>query len=195
MPSHSYTCGFCGHPLASTLGWSARWMQGGTQYSFGKIYVCHHCSRPTFFDTRENKQTPGTSFGKPVQNVDKILSEIYEEARRATSAGCHTAAVLCCRKLLMHLAVAKGAKEGDSFKSYVEYLATKNHIPADCKPWVEQIKDIGNEANHEVKMMNKEDAENLVLFCEILLKILFEYPATARARNTSKGPVLAATGV
>ena len=91
----------------------------------------------------------------------------------------------------MHLAVAKGAKEGDSFKSYVEYLAAKNHVPSDCKPWVEQIKDIGNEANHEVKMMKKEDAENLVLFCEMLLKILFEYPATARARNIGKTAAVA----
>ena len=191
MHSHSYTCGFCGFPLASALGWSARWIEQGTAHSFGNIYVCHHCARPTFFDTRANKQTPGTPFGKSVQITDKILSEIYEEARVATSAGCYTAAVLCCRKLLMHLAFAKGAEEGDSFKSYVEYLATKNHIPSDCRPWVEQIKDIGNEANHEVKMMKKEDAENLVLFCEMLLKILFEYPATARARNTPKTPVAA----
>jgi hypothetical protein len=93
----------------------------------------------------------------------------------------------------MHLAVAKGAKEGESFKSYVEYLSAKNHVPSDCKPWVEQIKDIGNEANHEVKMMKQEDAENLVLFCEMLLKILFAYPATAQARKGIKQTAIATT--
>jgi hypothetical protein len=195
--SHKYTCGYCGRPLASEKGWQAtrnEQQRGGyVTVQKGSIYICHNCCRPTFFDYDTGKQTPGIPFGEPVNNIsDKPLLDIYEEARLATSAGCYTAAVLCCRKLLMHLAVAKGAKEGDSFKSYVEHLAAKNHIPADCKPWVEQIKDIGNEANHEVKMMKKEDAENLVLFCEMLLKILFEYPATARARIPNKIPELAA---
>ena len=166
-------------------------MQGGVHHSFGKIYVCHHCSRPTFFDTRENKQTPGTSFGKPVQNADKNLSEIYEEARRATSAGCFTAAVLCCRKLLMQLAVAKGAKEGETFKSYVEYLAAKNYVPPDCKLWVDQIRETGNEANHEIVLMKREDAEHLISFCEMLLKIFYEFPAVAKARVTPKATAAA----
>lgn len=134
-----------------------------------------------------NKQTPGFSFGEPVQNVaDKALSEIYEEARTATSAGCHTAAVLCCRKLLMHLAVAKGAKVGDTFKNYVDFLANGNHIPVACKSWVEQIRDTGNEANHEIKMMKREDAEDLISFCEMLLKITYEFPAVALARTTAR---------
>lgn len=83
----------------------------------------------------------------------------------------------------MHLAVVKGAKEGGTFRSYIEYLANNNHIPAACKPWVEQIKDAGNEANHEVKMMKQPDAEHLVQFCEMLLKIFYEFPAVAQIRN------------
>ena len=183
--SHKYTCGYCGLPLASEFGWNGlTFIQGAGTVCRGKIYVCHHCTRPTFFDQDNNTQTPGVSFGRSVQNVtDTALHEIYDEARKATSAGCYTASILCCRKLLMHLAVAKGAKEGESFKSYVEYLAVKGHITADSKPWVEQIKDIGNEANHEVKMMKQGDAENLVKFCEMLLITIFQYPAAAKARN------------
>ncbi|HEU5071956.1 MAG TPA: DUF4145 domain-containing protein [Verrucomicrobiae bacterium] len=187
LPSFSYVCGYCGNPLASALGWSASFVKGGSRHSFGRIYVCHHCSRPTFIDSSDGKQTPGFSFGEPVKNIsDKDLNAIYEEARTATSAGCYTAAVLCCRKLLMHLAVAKGAKEGDTFKRYVEYLADNHHVPPACKGWVEQIKDAGNEANHVVKMMNREDAEHLVSFCEMLLKIFYEFPAVALARNGGK---------
>ena len=178
--------------LASEKGWRAvlREVIAGTRsyhdVVYGRIYVCHQCNQPTFFD-RKNGQTPGVSFGNPVNNVsDKALQEIYEEARKATSAGCYTAAVLCCRKLLMHLAVAKGAKPNGTFKGYVEFLADNNHIPNDCKSWVDEIKDTGNEANHEVKMMKQEDAETLVSFCEMLLKIFYEFPAAAKSRNGKK---------
>ena len=191
--SHKYTCGYCGQPLSSENGWVATRHElnaSSRAYEhrvYGSIYVCHNCHRPTFFDSDTGKQTPGFAFGKPVQNIaDKALFEIYEEARVATSAGCYTAAVLCCRKLLMHLAVAKGANPGGTFKGYVEFLADNNHIPTDCKSWVDEIKDTGNEANHEVKMMKQEDAETLVSFCEMLLKIFYEFPAAAKSRNGKK---------
>ena len=191
QPSHKYKCGFCGFPLASEKGWRASRSEiVGNAYrdvEYGRIYVCHQCSRPTFFDAKTGQQTPGIAFGNSVQNIaDQAVREIYEEARKATSAGCYTAAVLCCRKLLMHMSVAKGAKPGGSFKGYVEFLADNNHIPTDCKSWVDEIKDTGNEANHEVKMMKQEDAETLVSFCEMLLKIFYEFPAAAKSRNGKK---------
>lgn len=180
--SHKYTCGYCGQPLASERGWHGSF----NGHVIARIDICHHCTRPTFFDY-DGRQYPGVSYGEAVNNVsDDSLNEIYEEARRASSAGCFTAAVLCCRKLLMHLAVAKGAKEGESFKSYVEYLAKNNYVPPDCKLWVDQIRDTGNEANHEIVLMKREDAEHLISFCEMLLKIFYEFPAVAKARNGSK---------
>lgn len=185
MKSRSFVCGFCGSPLASEDGWQGL-RQENVNLPRGAIYVCHHCTRPTFLE-EDGKQYPGVSYGESVKSISDVsLNEIYEEARKATSAGCFTAAVLCCRKLLMHLAVDKGAKPNGTFKSYVEYLAENNYVPPDCKPWVEQIKDTGNEANHELVMMKKQDAEDLISFCEMLLKILYEFPATAKARNGVK---------
>jgi hypothetical protein len=180
--SHKYTCGYCGQPLASERGWIAFHPTVGNPIAY--ISICHQCTRPTFFDV-DGKQYPGVSYGESVKNVDDaMLNAIYEEARRAISAGCDTAAVLCCRKLLMHLAVAKGAEKNDTFKNYVDFLANKNHVPATCKDWIDQIRDTGNEANHEIKMMKREDAEHLVSFCEMLLKITYEFPAVAKARKT-----------
>jgi hypothetical protein len=187
MSSRSYTCGYCGNSLASQAGWMGM-KRENSGLQRGSIYVCHYCTRPTFFD-EDGKQYPGISYGETVKNVsDTSLNAIYEEARKATSAGSFTAAVLCCRKLLMHLAVAKGAKLGDTFKGYVEYLSNNNYIPPDCKLWVDQIRDTGNEANHEIVLMKKEDAEHLISFCEMLLKIFCEFPAVARAR-APKTPV------
>jgi len=180
--SHKFICGYCGQSVATERGWHGH-INGHPRV---RIDICHHCAHPTFFDT-DGQQYPGVSFGESVKNVSDVsLNQIYEEARKAMSASCYTAAVLCCRKLLMHLAVAKGAAAGDTFKSYVEFLADGNHVPAACKTWVEQIRDAGNEANHEIVMMKRGDAEELISFCHMLLKITYEFPAVAVARTAAK---------
>jgi hypothetical protein len=181
FPSKSYVCGFCGNPLASEKGYQASWPDVDTT-SRAHIFVCHHCSRPTFFDD-DGRQTPGVCFGESVNDIsDQSVANIYEEARRAYSASAYTAAVLCCRKLLMHIAVSKGAKAGESFVSYVEYLSAQNYVPPDARPWVDHIRTKGNEANHEINMAKKDDAEDLISFCEMLLKVIFEFPAAVKKR-------------
>ena len=76
----------------------------------------------------------------------------------------------------MHVAVEKGAKEGESFVSYVEYLAGQGYVPPDGKAWVDYIRQKGNEANHEIKVMNAQDAQALITFIEMLLKFVYEFP-------------------
>jgi hypothetical protein len=76
----------------------------------------------------------------------------------------------------MHIAVQKGAKAGDSFVSYVEYLASKGYAPPDAKTWVDYIRQKGNEANHEIKVMSEQDAQPLIAFVEMLLKLIYEFP-------------------
>jgi DNA-directed RNA polymerase subunit RPC12/RpoP len=112
LTSNNYTCGYCGRPLASEKGWFAKnEMARQTAY----IYVCHKCKKPTFFDI-DGSQTPGVTFGNDVNDIcDDGVKKLYEEARKCTSDNAFTAAVLCCRKLLMHVAVSKGAKIGLNF--------------------------------------------------------------------------------
>jgi hypothetical protein len=64
-----------------------------------------------------------------------------------------TSAVLTCRKLLMHIAVEKGAPTNQSFLQYVEYLEQNHYVPPGGKGWVDYIRTKGNEANHEIKIM------------------------------------------
>jgi hypothetical protein len=125
-------------------------------------------------------------FGETVKDIgDKSVSSLYEEARKSTGAGAYTAAVLCCRKLLMHIAVSKGASQGQSFVSYVQYLADQNYIPPDAIGWVDQIRERSNEANHEISIMTKDDAEELISFSAMLLKVIFEFPAKVKAKKPS----------
>ena len=167
--------------LASERGWSS--LSPATRAHNAFIYVCHQCEQPTFFD-EAGKQMPGAAFGDAVSDVpDKSIEDLYNEARAATSASAYTAAVLCCRKLLMHVAVAKGAKPGATFVEYVQYLADKNYIPPDARDWVDHIRTKGNEANHEIKIMSRVEAEELISFAEMLLKLIFQFPAAVKRRT------------
>ncbi|MDD5711827.1 MAG: DUF4145 domain-containing protein [Smithellaceae bacterium] len=183
--SRSFVCGHCGSPIASEKGYAAYYPDSSPNRA--AIMICHRCQYPTFFDEGGN-QTPGITFGQPVSEItDKAIAAIYDEARKATGAGCYSAAVLACRKLLMHIAVVKGAEEGLSFIAYVEYLSDKNYIPPDAKGWVDHIRKKGNEANHELTIMKKEDAEELVSFIEMLLKVIFEFPAQVKRKYGKDG--------
>lgn len=175
--SRDFTCGYCGSPIASEKGWNSNGAKG-------KIYLCHKCTRPTFIDDTQNgKQYPGVVFGNHVSDIpDKGLAWLYDEARSCTGAGAYTAAVLSCRKLLMHVAVSKGADEGKSFVHYVEYLADNHFVPPDAKEWVDHIRQKGNEANHEIVIMPKDDAEELLAFLEMLLKVIYEFPAAVKRK-------------
>jgi len=180
LTSRSYTCGYCDRPLASERGWRSRFPNGQVT---GYIYVCHQCQSPTFFDEIIKSQTPGVTFGHSVNDIpEKDIENLYDEARKTTGAGAYTATVLCCRKLLMHIAVSKGAPAGKAFIDYVQFLADKNYIPPDAKGWVDHIRTKGNEANHEIVLMAKGDAEDLLSFIEMLLKVIYEFPAAIKKK-------------
>jgi hypothetical protein len=147
------------------------------------IYVCPNCQRPTFFD--ENVQQPGVPFGGKVDYIASDVDALYNEAWKCTSAAAHTAAALACRKILMHAAVDKGAVAGKPFLDYVQFLAQKGYITPDAKGWVDAIRTKGNEANHEIKLMTQSDAEELLMLVEMLLKIIYEFPARAPKLATS----------
>ena len=181
--SKSYTCGYCGNPIASEKGYSSQSINtyhGTRRHTF--IYICHFCSRPTYFDY-DGEQIPGSAYGNDVRNIDdEEVEKLFQEARRATSSNCYTATVLCCRKLLMHISVSKGAETGKNFIYYVEYLSENHFIPPGAQSWVDHIRKKGNEANHEITIMNSDDAKELIDFCEMLLKIIYEFPGNVKSK-------------
>ncbi|MCH7721075.1 MAG: DUF4145 domain-containing protein, partial [Planctomycetes bacterium] len=112
------------------------------------------------------------------------VASVYEEARCAYSAEAFTGAVILCRKLLMNIAVQKGADSDNTFKGYVDHLETKHYTPPDSGVWIDKIRSLGNEANHELRVMSQEDAELAIEFSEMLLRFIFEYPGRANASGT-----------
>jgi hypothetical protein len=170
-----YICGYCNAHAAPNDGFTVSTSAKGTIDGF-IIVICPNCNKPTFIEN--DNQTPNIRMGNDVQGIpDENVLKLYNEARDATSLNAYTASVMICRKLLMHIAVVQGANEGGNFVSYVNYLETNNFIPPNSRAWVDEIRKKGNEANHEIILMTKQDAEHLLSFVEMLLKFLYEFPA------------------
>jgi len=184
MPSQPYVCGHCGSPIASDKGYYAMGVYGGRTQKVANIYICHLCFAPTYFDLIRKGQIPGPLFGEHVKDIPfKNVEGLYNEARSCVTVNAYTAAVLCCRKLLMNIAVSKGASDGLKFIEYVEFLSDKGYVPPDGKGWVDHIRKKGNEATHEISIMNSEDAKELITFIEMLLKFIYEFPAAIQKKK------------
>jgi hypothetical protein len=173
LEPRGYICSYCGHRVGPSQGYHS------TNQPPCRIYICSYCGKPTFFES-PNEQYPGPPFGNDVASLPPDVGALYTEARRCMTVNTFTSAVLTCRKLLMHIAVAKGAPAGKSFLEYVEFLADKHYVPPDGMGWVDHIRKKGNEANHEIKVMSRDDAKDLIEFSEMLLKIVYEFPAKVK---------------
>lgn len=174
----SFTCGFCGRLVASARGFFA-------SETTSCIYICPNCSKPTYFPNPQT-QAPGVAPGAEVADLPPDVDSLYREARNAVAIGSFTAAALCCRKLLMHVAVAQNAPPGKNFIEYVEHLASSGCIPPNGQAWVDHIRTRGNEANHEIRLMSKGEAEELISLAEMLLKFIYEFPQ--RVQRPAKTP-------
>jgi len=168
IDENAYTCGHCGNKVGSDRGYrnidNQRW----------KLYICPSCEKPTFFDGRG--QYPGAPYGTEVSNLPEDIALLFREARDCIKSSLYNASVLTARKLLMHIAVDRGADEDMRFIEYVQYLAKEGFVPPGGQGWVDHIRQMGNEANHEIQPMDREDAEELVTFLEMLLKFVYEFP-------------------
>jgi Domain of unknown function (DUF4145) len=173
VKSRGWACGYCGQNVASTLGYECR--SGGIE----SVLICPHCDKPTYFNG--DVQVPGVAFGHDVDSLPQDVEALYREARNCMAANAYTPAVLACRKLLMHIAVAQGADAGQAFTAYVEHLSSKGFVPPTGKKWVDYIRSKSNEANHEIKLMGRADAESLLRFIEMLLELVFAFPAQVPA--------------
>jgi hypothetical protein len=180
LHSKSFTCGYCGNVVASNIGYT---------YTNGLgcgVYICPHCKSASFFNG--SSQIPGVAPGNEVNHLPGDVEALYKEARNCVTVSCYTAAVLICRKLLMNIAVAQGDKAGESFLHYVEYLSKQGYIPPNGRGWVDHIRKKGNEANHEIVIMSQNDANELILFLEMLLKFIYEFPNKIPTTTTIATP-------
>jgi hypothetical protein len=135
---------------------------------------------PTFFV--KDKRIPQQLAGNAVKHLPKEIEDVYNEARECFTVNAFTGSVMLCRKLLMNIAVHKGAVPNQTFATYVDYLCDKGFVSGDNKIWADLVRNKGNDANHEITKMNSMDAEELIEFLELVLKSVYEFPEKAKLR-------------
>jgi hypothetical protein len=111
----------------------------------------------------------------------------WKEVRKCLSVGASTAAVMICRKILFHVAVANGLAAQDdkgrapTYAAAVQHLENEGIITSRMRPWIDRVKDVGNEANHEIAPINADVALDVATFTEQLLRLAYEMDALMAA--------------
>lgn len=174
LPAHGYICAHCDHKVSSNKGYA---YHAGSR-KVGAVMVCPQCNSPSFFPPFSDEPMPSSKLGSSVRHLPEKVESLYEEARSCTSTSCFTGAVLLMRKLLMNIAVSQGADEGLSFIKYIDYPSELGFIPPNGRHWVDHIRKKGNEATHEIIAMSADDAKDLLMFIEMLLRFIYEFPSS-----------------
>jgi hypothetical protein len=170
LRAQRYQCGYCDNAVGSDTGI-------GTAHEEAGVYICPICAKPTYI--AYGIQVPPTKYGQTILHLPQDVRDAYEEARACMSIQAYTAAALIFRKILMHIAVDHGAAEGLQFIPYVNYLEANGYTTPPMKGWVDAIRKGGNAATHKIPAITRDEAENLLSFTEMLLRIVYEYPAKA----------------
>lgn len=178
---HSYVCGHCGHSVSgAVIGYIGR-KEGGHLLRWLQCSSCHDAS--VMSDSGE--YFPGVEYGPDIEGLPNDVADAYKEARRCMSVNAFTAAELLCRKILMHVAVDKGAKEGDTFAGYIRYLEEDGYVTPPMKHWVDLIKKHGNDATHKLPQSDQERAKGTIQFAAQLLRSVYEMDYLAKQYGPS----------
>lgn len=174
LTSWAYVCGHCGERQASDRGYfgSVPIPRRGDRQAL--IYICSHCQRPTY--CCETERSPGVMGGESVQHLPDGVAAVYTEARTALAAGAPTAAVILCRTLISHVAVEKGATRGDTFQNHLRYLQDRGHLTSDQMQWIDIVRTTGGESAHDLVIADAAQAEGVLDWVSLLLKLVFEAP-------------------
>ena len=116
--SEKFVCYNCGVLVASNEFF---YTKDGYNHRNGMIYICPHCNAPNVFDAREDRPE-AQYYGEDVKKLPETILSVYNEIRKCIGVNAYTAATMMLRKILMNFAVENGAKEGDSFHDYVQWL-------------------------------------------------------------------------
>jgi hypothetical protein len=164
----NYTCGHCNNKVT---GFKV------AIYHFGFHHVewliCPSCGDGSVYSSRD-QIFPGISYGPSIEGLPALINQAYQEARDCMMVSAYTACELICRKILMHVAVEKGAKEKESFSSYLTFLGEKGYITPPMTEWVDLIRQHGGKATHLIDEPERKRAESTLMFTAELLRLIYE---------------------
>ena len=160
-----YKCGHCKRDVAGVI-------VGAFKPTETIWLACPKCKHGSVLNS--GVLAPASLCGEDVKGLPRTVQQAYMEARKSISSESYTACDLLCRKILMNVAVEKGACEGESFVHYIDYIVKEGHITNVMTTWIKKIKDNGNEATHVINPPNFKKTSITLKFTEFLLKNVYE---------------------
>jgi len=141
-----------------------------------RFLICPSCSMGSVWHRIEEKEDiiPGTKPGDKLEGLPNEIEKAYNEARKCFSIKAYTGCELLCRKILMYIGANKGAPEGQSFVSYLNFLEQEGYITPTIKTWADRIRQFGNMSTHELTPPDKSRTEATFRFTMVLLRIIYE---------------------
>lgn len=173
---YTNACGHCGATVTSAV---IAFVPDGNVQPDSRWLRCPGCGEGSFMSSA-GVVYPGPKVGRSVEGLPSNVEQAYDEARRCAEINAFTACEMTCRKILMHIAVDKGANKDNSFKGFVDFLEENHHVTPAMKPWVDVIRKHGNVAVHELPHSDKERAVGTLTFTEQLLRNVYEMEHLAK---------------
>lgn len=182
VKSNQFICWNCNHKIASE---NAYW----SSYGYDKkvqslIFICPNCNAPIIIDD-ERKQVLLPLPGKEIKKLPKNIKNVYDEVRKCMQSNSFTGAVMLMRKIIMNIAVHEGADKNKSFAEYIDYLCDNGIVHKKSKNKADSVRELGNNANHEIENRTQEEAQNCFEFIELLLMANYEF-ADVEEENGNK---------
>jgi hypothetical protein len=174
-----YVCGACSKHTNGRLVATYQQPSNGAKVS---LCVCS-CPKaePTIITEIGGKmiaQIPESREFQVGENWPKELADLFMEASHSFAAGAPTGVAMICRKVLMACAFKEGDAAGKNFVEYVDYIVnTVLNFPR-AKTAIDKIRGIGNEANHEIHFVTREDAKRALLIVNYMLNTIYSLPAS-----------------
>jgi len=163
---YTYLCAHCNVMTSGLV--VARYTYGSTVI----WVICNNCGHGSVYDNGD--LYPNSKFGPIIEGLPEEVMKAYEEARSCFSINAFTASELICRKILMHVAVDKGAKENEAFTYYLSQLGEQGYITPPMTKWVALIREHGGKATHLIEAPDRKRAESTLMFTAELLRLIYE---------------------
>ncbi len=164
---YRYLCAHCG-------AWTSGLVVARYHYGYDTVnwLICTGCGHGSVYDNGDLH--PSSKFGLAIEGLPEDVGKAYEEARSCYSVNAFTACELICRKLLMHVAVDKGAKENEAFTYYLSKLGEQGYITPPMTKWVALIREHGGKATHLIEAPDRGRSESTLMFTAELLRLIYE---------------------
>ena len=178
-PKHvDYSCGACGQTTNGRVVAYAKREADGANLS---LCICS-CpeAEPAILIERGGAvvaQLPEAREFQAAEGWPPDLTRLFDEAAKAYAAGAYTAVAMVCRKLLMACACHEGDADGKPFVDYVNYITGSVLTFPKAKDAIDKIRGIGNDANHNVQFVSRDNAKRAMSIVTYMLSTIYSLPS------------------